>query len=398
MKLTALQAYNIEKALIKGQTIEAVRLYREATQCDLAEAKAEVDKITAELKEQKPWHFKGQTAEAVPPEKKPFKLGKGFLALFLLVDGLVFGAIAYFFVLRVDSPEPRALTEAVRSVATGSPASQSEGRPKILLLPSHPDADSYTAELDSDEDFHSLYQRKIKSFSYIRRKNGSSRDFDGSKLEKKIKTARSQLALQRVAPPGISPTLIAGSVNQPVLDGVMGAAEWASATSVVVDEALGTKLYLQTDGQWLFIACDAPAETTAKGYDQLRVYFHAGLVDQLVNERIHIGRKPGLTSIRQTGFRWQGAPPKDEDERWKRFSISDWGLYRYARGTSSMVAGHRQYEAAIHLGEAALHPGVPFTLYAEIETDPLKNAQGKFVERQYLGELGDANNPKWMVF
>jgi hypothetical protein len=63
-----------------------------------------------------------------------------------------------------------------------------------------------------------------------------------------------------------------------------------------------------------------------------------------------------------------------------------------------MSSGHRQYEAAIHLGEAGLHRGVPFTLYLEVETDPLKNEQGKILERQYLGELGNENNPQWMVF
>ena len=63
-----------------------------------------------------------------------------------------------------------------------------------------------------------------------------------------------------------------------------------------------------------------------------------------------------------------------------------------------MTSGHRQYEAAILLGEAGLHPGVPFTLYVEVETDPLKNAQGKFMERQYLGQFGDQHQPQWMMF
>ncbi|WP_269617699.1 hypothetical protein [Zhongshania sp. BJYM1] len=44
------------------------------------------------------------------------------------------------------------------------------------------------------------------------------------------------------------------------------------------------------------------------------------------------------------------------------------------------------------------HSKVPFTVYAEVETDPLKDEKGKFVERQYLGELGDERNPVWMVF
>lgn len=63
-----------------------------------------------------------------------------------------------------------------------------------------------------------------------------------------------------------------------------------------------------------------------------------------------------------------------------------------------MASGHRQYEAAIHLGEAGLHSGIPFTFYAEIETDPLKNQQGKFVERRYLGQLGSRENPQWLMY
>ena len=62
-----------------------------------------------------------------------------------------------------------------------------------------------------------------------------------------------------------------------------------------------------------------------------------------------------------------------------------------------MTSGHRQYEAAVLLAEAGLHAGVPFTLFAEIETDPLKDEDGKFVERQYLGELGTQDNPRWIV-
>ena len=204
--------------------------------------------------------------------------------------------------------------------------------------------------------------------------------------------------MQRTAPIGTSPVTIKQSDRQATLDGVIDSDEWTDATRIVVNEESNTTLYLKTDGQWLFIACDTPQEKSPQGYDQLRVYFHAGLSTNLVNERIHIGRASGVTSIRQTNFRWTGSPPENNDERWKKYAISDWGIYKHAYGTSSMSSGHRQYEAAIYLGEAGLHPGVPFTLYAEVETDPLKNDQGKFVERQYLGELGDQQNPVWMVF
>ena len=60
MALTALQAYNLEKALGRGQLVEAIKLYREATGCDLTTAKMEVDKFAADLKKRKPWLFKDQ--------------------------------------------------------------------------------------------------------------------------------------------------------------------------------------------------------------------------------------------------------------------------------------------------------------------------------------------------
>jgi len=89
MTLTALQAYNIEKAIAAGQQIEAIKQYREATHCDLAEAKAAIDRISNELREQKPWLFK----HTAPPEPKGIRKSvinvKAF-ALFMLVDAVIF--------------------------------------------------------------------------------------------------------------------------------------------------------------------------------------------------------------------------------------------------------------------------------------------------------------------
>ena len=59
--------------------------------------------------------------------------------------------------------------------------------------------------------------------------------------------------------------------------------------------------------------------------------------------------------------------------------------------------GNRHYALAINLAEAGLREGIPFPLYVELETDPLKDEQDKFVKRQYLGELGNEQQPVWFV-
>ena len=403
MTLTAIQAYNIEKAIIRGSIIEAVKLYREATGCGLSEAKSEVDKRTAELKKQKPWYFKNHLAKAETPPVAKLQINRKVIAIFILVDVLIFGAIIYYFLLRgsdlsLTAKADQANREKLRQQAMSVEQVQIQGRPKSIALPEKIEPNSFSIELLADESFASLYRQKIASLGYIARKRFSSQSYDDSKLERKIKAARSNLAAGRQVAEGVSVTTIARSSIQPVLNGMIEQDEWIDASRIVVDKALQTVIYFKTDGQWLFIACDAAGERTSGGYDQFRVYFHAGLVDGLVNERIHVGRADGVTAIRQTEFKWLGKPPTSDDERWKKYAISDWGLYRYAYGASSMFSGHRQYEVAVLLAEAGLQAGVPFTLFAEIETDPLKDEDGKFVERQYLGELGNQDNPRWMKF
>lgn len=392
MKLTAPQAYDIEKALIRGRVVDAVAIYRKATGAGLIQSKAAVEEIDRKLRKEKPGYFKDEarTTPGVEPARRTF--GRPGLFLFLLVDALLFGAVIYYFMFYQVPKENN--TGPTKSVSE----SLLDATPKILFLPEAIDTSSYSTAINNGETFRFLYREKIASEAYIARKGSArSREYDASMLEQKIKTARSALAAARTVPPTISLQKIPLTDTFPVIDGVMDKGEWRNANSLDIENE-ETRLFLQVGGDWLFIAGDVPGEKTANGYDQLRLYFHSGLLKKLVNERIHIGRGPGVTSIRQTRFRWQGEPPRTEEERWKKYKISDWGIYQYAVGTSSMAVGHRQYEAAIHLDEAGLHPGVPFTFYAEIETDPLKNSQGKFVERQYLGQLGSEEVPLWLVY
>jgi hypothetical protein len=395
MPLTALQSYNIEKALSRGQTIEAIKLYREARNCSLTEAKVEIDRRLTQLKIDKPWYFKELRTDTSHQETKKISFNKNHLALFFLADALLFGGLLFYFVFNGGSPTNQHNTIS-QTVYTETP---SKGRPKAAPLPPLIEANDYSAAISATDTFDSLYRDTLSDAEFVAIKNPSKKSsLADCLLEKKIKTARSLLAQQRNVPANTPLTEIANSPQQPKLDGIIQVQEWDDATPIIVDDEFETTLYLKTDGKWLFIACDTPRETSQGGYDQLRVYFHTGLNDNLLNERIHIGRHAGITSIRQTNFRWQGKPPESDGERWKKYPINDWGIYRSAQGTSSMASGHRQYEAAIHLGEAGLHPGTAFTVYVEVETDPLKNGQGKFLERQYLGELGDEHNPRWMMF
>jgi hypothetical protein len=151
------------------------------------------------------------------------------------------------------------------------------------------------------------------------------------------------------------------------------------------------------DRRRLYIACDAPAETTEDGYDQLRFYVHIGLTPLMVNERVHVGHTSGrLGGIRQTTVRWQGAPAANDGERWKNAEINDWRIYQKAVGAST-IDGHRRYEAALDLDETGLFVGVPFTARVEVESDPRRDATGGFRGRTIIGELGRPIAPVWFV-
>jgi ribosomal protein L7/L12 len=53
----------IKEALFSGRKIEAIKLYREATDAGLAEAKTAVEKIEAELRASSPEKFTAPTAK-----------------------------------------------------------------------------------------------------------------------------------------------------------------------------------------------------------------------------------------------------------------------------------------------------------------------------------------------
>lgn len=222
--------------------------------------------------------------------------------------------------------------------------------------------------------------------------------------ERLVQDARAALARGVVAPAGAVVRTIPRSDPRPSVDGRVDPDEWRGALRLDVrTSAAGgqpTWLHLRTDGTWLFIGCEATGEATAVGFDQLRFYFHVGVHRLLKNERVHLGGSADV--LRDSSARWTGPLPRDgpestDRERWKAYDLCEWYVQPSAVGTSAMVGGHRHYEAALLLEEAGLHPGAPFAAYVEVETDPINDADGRFVRREHLGELGAQHAPVWFV-
>ncbi len=255
--------------------------------------------------------------------------------------------------------------------------------------------------LTAHEHFEQAYAAKLRNPEYLvfKSKSGLPKQYQSFSEEFEIKAARARIANSLIAPPGVTPTEIPMLDNpQIAIDGFFSSQEWDDALSVPIGiDGASTRLFLAADAEHLYLACDVPEETTDRGYDQFRFYFHLDITPLLVNERVHVGRTDGpLGGIRQTKVRWQGAEPTSDNERWKKYGISDWQIYRNAHGASA-IDGHRRYEAVLPLDEIGLTLGVPFTAWADVETDPAKDENGRFSHRRYLGQLGAQTAPIWFV-
>ena len=172
--------------------------------------------------------------------------------------------------------------------------------------------------------------------------------------------------------------------------------EWDGAIEIPNAGGSRTKLLLLSDGRELFFAADVAEDTTTGGYDQFRVYFHLGTIPELKNERVHLSGGGSVRALRATGLRWKGEAPKNDDERWKKYDISDWNIYRLQNGASGMHP-HRQYELSIDVEEVGLSRSMAFPMRFEVETDPSKGPDGRSAGRNYLGNLGTDSHPLWFV-
>lgn len=247
--------------------------------------------------------------------------------------------------------------------------------------------------------FRQHYAAKLANRAYIKSKNrrGLPKGYQDYPEEELIKEIRSRIAAQLATPEGVSPAVIPIISTPPAVDGNVSPAEWNDAIALSIGGSeTGTRIYLASDGKQLYLACTVPDDQTTMGYDQFRFYYHLGIIPELVNERIHVDRSGRATALRATRIRWTGTPPGNDEERWKKSPISDWHIYEKHKGGSSLYH-HRQYELSLDLEETGLHPGVPFPARFEVETDPARDAKGKFKHRNYLGTLGTKDNPFWFV-
>ena len=258
-------------------------------------------------------------------------------------------------------------------------------------------------EIDESREEHRLfdqaYAAKLENPDYQAAKSssGGSKRFQDFSEEFEIKRLRSELAKELVAPAGTTLTTVPQlQRRRPAIDGFFSPNEWKDAIALSIGTGGNdTTIFLVADDERLYIACDAPGDTTEQGFDQFRFYVHLDITPSLVNERVHVGRRSGpLGGIRQTRVRWQGSPPAGENERWKTFDISDWHIYKHAQGASA-IDGHRRFEAVLDIAEVGLHRGVPFPAWADVETDPERDDAGKFMGRRYLGQLGAQTAPVW---
>ena len=315
-----------------------------------------------------------------------------------LWSGVIITAIAvmvafHLFTAKQDQPQTFPDQQPPQTTVADRPETESVATKPESMLP---------AEIPEIEPLQEAYKAKLANKDYVAWKSlpGIPNGYQDYPEEQQIKVARAQLAQIVKLPDDIMPVHIPIVPNiKPIIDGKLDQAEWAHATKLPIGtNGARVNLFLQSDGTHLYLGCDALDEKTETGFDQFRFYYHIDVAGVVINERIHVGRGRDdvLGGIRQTTIRWPGDPPAGDDERWKRFAISDWRIYRKARGLSR-IDNHRQYEVKLDLDEIGLYLDTPFPAFAEVESDPVYRANGKFDHRTYIGLLATQGSPQWFL-
>jgi len=421
----------IKGLIYSGDKAAASKRYRETANCDSKVAKQAVFDIEMELRESHPTSFR--------ESKKNTGQIIAMVSVLLIVTLFVSAKVAMKYKDQWEEMLGNVMRNAVKKIkhnvgtlyaeeskATSSVKSTSTSSNKLeknqdqLTQPEKQQAadnkatnDNESSQVvdhdtpyqpikpkDSEDDLSALYRKKLANPQYLAWKNkpGLPKGYQDNIEERHIKYALAKIS-NNLKLPGKTkvqsiPLISASSI---AIDGIIQTNEWKRASKVKLEpNESGSTLYLQADKDWLYLAVDVPGDTTQSGWDQFRFYIHVDIDPAIVNERIHVsGRKQvPLGGIRQTRILWQGEPAKNENERWKKFPISDWRIYRLAIGASS-IQKHRQYEAKLNLKESGLSTGVAFPAFVQIETDP--KLEGGHRKRQYLGELGNQDKPVWMI-
>ncbi len=193
--------------------------------------------------------------------------------------------------------------------------------------------------------------------------------------------------------------------DAPVINGILSD-EWNDAL-VFAPRGSKARVYLKTDGDFLYLGVAVPQGPVKSNYDSARVLLNAHLSPDFANEYFFI-YSDGHPSkgIRSNRIKPRDAPKvKDWRERdklpkairWKALdTIYDGGVFPHPPTATFVQGGVRMYEAAIDLKATGLPKGSPFPLGLQIDTTTVdgKNRQPVWPFKwNYAG-----NRPDWEVW
>ncbi len=185
--------------------------------------------------------------------------------------------------------------------------------------------------------------------------------------------------------------------NKPSIDGKLLPEEWRHSLQIPIGKESNTAtLYLQSDGDWLYIGSNASSDQNPDGHHGFYYYNHIGITPLLEYVRVNISgtrhKYPvgghyyvsTIRDFRYTNIKWQGIAPLEYvgHSGITKHSIKERGIYLDSYG-SAVFDQNWQYELALSLGESAIHTGVPFTAVIKIEEQ-----SRDYKNRKIHGQLG----------
>jgi len=196
--------------------------------------------------------------------------------------------------------------------------------------------------------------------------------------EKAIRKVIKSLA-EQVQPPEGTRVYEVPKGAPPMVDGRLETDEWNDAL-VFAPKGTRTRIFVKTDGSFLYLGAVVPENTVAHNFDSLQLLLHAHVSPHIKHEYFFIYNS-GNASVgyRPTRLQPDDAPKvKDWEERnrlpprirWKTFEVNDDGVFLPPRSGSLFDGNQRMYEVAVDLNEALIPKDVPFSVGAVIEIAP----------------------------